>query len=234
MHTPQADTRPTELLGVQLIIYDLDGTLVDAFEDIRRCANRTLVSYGLAPITLEQTRSYIGNASRKFVERALGPENAHLLDEAYARYVGHYTRHPAEAVRTYPGVEATLERIRARGLRQAVLTNKLQHITEAICRKTGLADWFDGIWGDDGHTPHKPHPDAIGRLLDHFGLAPGQCLMVGDGRPDHEVARAVGMPVAGATWGMLTREQIEALEPDFLLENITQLPGLLPSRNIEL
>lgn len=211
----------------RLVIYDLDGTLVDSFEDIRQAANRALAKHGLPTHPIEAIKRFVGDGAPKLIERCLGPEKLDLFDDVFAAFIDFYKNHPAGTVTPYPGVPEALQVIHKAGIAQAVLTNKLQPVAEETCESLGLTQWLDGIWGDDQKTPHKPDPTMMHRLLDHFGLTPECCVMVGDGRPDCEVAQAVAMPVVGVSWGMHPRKAIESFEPTAIIDAMELLPTLL-------
>lgn len=217
----------TSANGTKLVIYDLDGTLVDAFQDIANAVNHAMGLCGLPALTFEQVKSKVGDGVKVLLERALGEANAHRLDEILPLFLDNYKDHSSDFAHLYPGVAETLAAIRKAGIPQAILTNKPQPVTDACCAKLGLDGLVDAIWGERPEVPRKPDPAAIEQVFRHFGVKPSECLMVGDGPADFHVARNGGTRVTMVTWGQSTREQIAALEPETTIERMEDLTGAL-------
>ena len=152
---------PGRLARAELVIYDLDGTLLDAFDDIHACVNKSFALAGLAPLTLERVKGAVGDGAATLIRRCLGPEHADRFDEVYPRYMEFYSNNPEPRVRLYPGVLEALAAVRAGGLPQAVLTNKPQVVTEQSCAQLGLAPLLDGVWDGREGAPLKPHPESL-------------------------------------------------------------------------
>ena len=213
------DPRP----DLKLLVYDLDGTLVDAFEDIWRAVNAVLGRFGLAELPFETVKSFVGEGAATLIRRCLGREHEGRFEEIYGAFRTYYTENPSRRAQLYPGVARTLDELRERGLRQAILTNKPHEITVPLCRRLGLAERVDGIWGERSDAPHKPDPEALLQIVRHFGLDPAQCAMVGDGQSDHQVARAAGAPMIAVTWGVLTAAQARSLRPLLVIDQMEEL-----------
>lgn len=218
---------PKRLARAELIVYDLDGTLVNAFEDIWLSVNEVMRRHALPEHVFEQVRAYVGEGSAELIRRCLGPAHMDRFEAVHADYRRIYAAHPVRRARCYPGVPETLERIAAHGIAQAILTNKPVEISRRVVAQLGLEAWIDGVWGQSGQTPLKPDPEAFSRVMRFFGVAPGPTVMVGDHRPDHGVARATSAGLAMVTWGILDRPAIESLDPDAIIDHMTQLPGLI-------
>jgi phosphoglycolate phosphatase len=214
-------------MTTKLIIYDLDGTLVDAFQDIANAVNHAMRLCGLDELPFEQIKSYVGDGVGALLKRALGEAHAHHLDAVLPPFLEHYKNHSSDFARLYPGVEKTLADIRAMGIQQAILTNKPQPVTDACCAKLGLDCLVDHIWGERPQVPRKPDPAAIEQVLRHFAVQPSECLMVGDGPADFDVARNGAVRVAMVTWGLATADQIAAMAPEVILERMGDLPTAL-------
>lgn len=209
--------------AIKLIVYDLDGTLIDAFEDIQYALNAALEAEGLPTHSLFAVKGFVGFGLKELARKALAPGHQDRLEAVYKGTVYNYTERPAGTVHPYAGVIETLDRIRALGIKQAILTNKLHSVAVDVCDSLGLTPHVDGVWGEEEGIPLKPHPAAIERIFKHFNVAPGGCLMMGDGRADRDVARAAGTAFCGVTWGMHDRAQIEAFEPDLILDAMDEL-----------
>lgn len=211
-------------MPIRLVIYDLDGTLLDAFEDIRAALNHGMESLGLPTHSLAAVKSFVGDGIDALVRRGLGKDHQDLFDKALQLVAGYYEDHPAGAASLYSGVRETLRELGEAGVRQAILTNKPHGIAMDVCESCGLAGLVDAIQGEDEAHPLKPDPAAALELMRRFGADSASTIMVGDGGADMRVARAAGILFAGCTWGMHTREEILSMEPDFLLSDIRELP----------
>ena len=220
-------THAAPVTDIELIVYDMDGTLVDAFEDIWTGLNQALRRFNLPELPYETVRSHVGDGARMLVRRCLGETHADRFDDVYPAYLDYYISHPARSVRTFPGVLETLDRLRAIGLRQALLTNKPHAVTIQTARHLDLTQRLDGVWGEQADEPRKPDPDALLRVMRHFNLEPAQCVMVGDGQADHKVARSCGTYFIGVTYGLLTSQQIRTLRPDAVIDRMEELPEAL-------
>jgi phosphoglycolate phosphatase len=212
-------------LRFDLVLFDLDGTLVDSLPDIAGALNRALAAAGLAPLPLDVVRGLVGEGVLRLAEKALEVQAAKGVDAAAlaAEVVTIYSEKPCVQTRPYPEIETTLSALAQRGARLAVLTNKMGNVARALLAELRLADAFDAIVGDgDGHA-RKPAPDAAQALCARFGTPVSRTLMVGDGLPDLALARAAGCPVAAVTWGYTDRGVLVAQKPDYLLEAPSEL-----------
>jgi phosphoglycolate phosphatase len=173
---------------IKLLVYDMDGTLVDAFGDIHEGINKVLAGFGLPPRTYEQVRRGVGEGARNLIKRMIPPDANVDPDALYVAYRTYYAEHPIVRAGLYPAVAETLDALRARGIRQAILTNKPDEVARPICDRLDLTRRMDGIWGEIDGAPCKPDAEAMLEIVRHFNLEPRQCAMVGDGFPDCEVA----------------------------------------------
>lgn len=212
----------------RMIIYDLDGTLLDAFEDIRQALNHGLATLGFPPKTLEETKGLVGEGVVKLVEKALGPGREDLIPRAMQLVKEFYQDQPASHSRLYDGVPETLAELRRRGYMQAVLTNKPHVIAVEACERLGLAALVDRVQGEDAAHPLKPDPRAALIVIEEMGFTPADAVVVGDGDPDVELARAAGLPVIACGWGVNTPARMRELGVDALVERISDLLTLLP------
>jgi phosphoglycolate phosphatase len=209
-----------------LILFDLDGTLVDSLPDIAAALNQGLAALGRAPFPLDDVRSLVGEGVVRLAEKALArrpaaagqPSDPALAQELADQVRGIYRARPCVHSRLYPGIAELLERLRGDPARRlSVLTNKPGEVTRPLLAALGIEALFHAVVGDgDGH-PRKPDPAAARALLARFGAAPAQALMIGDGLPDLQVARAVGCDAAAALWGYTPQPDLAALSPTYLL-----------------
>ena len=194
-----------------LIVFDLDGTLVDAFGDIAAALNHALAQSGLPLHDLATIRSWVGNGLHVLCQRALPPESAHLdqvVTDAARRY---YEENPADHAQLYPGIRELLQGLKARGLRLAILTNKPDSITQALCRELGLDQVMEVIAGGRAGVPLKPSPLALQELARRASAE--NVVVVGDGMPDAELTQRVRCPFIGVSWGIAPETSLAAYGP---------------------
>lgn len=184
-----------------LLVFDLDGTIVDALPDLAAALNRLLAARGLPPLTPAEVRPMIGDGTRKLVERALAARGAPFDEATEAAYLADYTAHVAELTHPFPGVAATLATLRDRGWRFAVCTNKSAAATKALLQALGLAPWFAALGCGDSFAAKKPDPAHLGGTIALAGGARERSMMVGDHANDIAVGKALGVPTVFAAWG---------------------------------
>jgi len=227
--------RPIPFGPIRAVVFDLDGTLVDAFEDIAAAANYGLDVLGLARLPYATIRSYVGNGLAKLAERALGPAEAarpgqiERLTSLIAQY---YVEHPADYARPYPGVAETLAALRQRGIATAVVSNKRHDLTVLVLERLRLAPLLDAIQGETPALARKPDPAGILTMLERLGAAPSEAFVVGDGQPDAEAARDAGARFVGVSWGLLERKRLLELGAIEVLDRLEDLIPLL-SRKLD-
>jgi len=219
-----------KVFPAQVILLDLDGTLVDTAPDLAAAANHVLHKLGREPAAMPVIRGFIGNGVRELMRRALSltraPSEAEL-DEAMVDFGAYYAAHLTDHSRVYPGVVETLETLRAQGRSLVCITNKAAAFTEPLLDTLGLRPHFDLVLSGDSLPRKKPDPLPLTHAATHFGVQPQAALLVGDSRNDTEAARAAGMPVACVTYGYNGDEPVAALEPDALLDNLRELLDIL-------
>ncbi len=211
-----------------IVIFDLDGTLIDTAPDLVGTLNIVLAEERLPSVALEQARPLIGAGIRPLIERALAEQKRNLpteqVDEMFARFLGHYQNHIADLSRPYPGVEGALDRLADNGLRLAVCTNKYEALSLRLLDALGLAQRFAAICGQDTFPMKKPDPETLRLTIARAGGDPGQAVMVGDSSTDVELARAAAVPVVGVDFGY-TQTPMAELAPDRLIGHFDSLPA---------
>jgi phosphoglycolate phosphatase len=186
---------------VRLVVFDLDGTLIDSRRDIAESANLLLARYGAAPLPDAAVVAMVGEGARTLVTRLL--EAARLdtdVDLALSRFVEIYEGRLTNHTDLYPGVRETLAALRARAA-MAVLTNKPQAATDRLLEHFGLTHYFIGVIGGDTGHGRKPDPAGLHALRREAGAAPDETLMVGDSWVDIETARRAGTRACFAQYG---------------------------------
>ncbi len=194
-----------------LVIFDLDGTLVDAFRDIQAAVNAMLASHGYPTHDIATIRGFVGNGVVRLVERCLPPEGARHLDESVAFVRKYYEEHPADHAALYPGVKDGLQRLKAAGVKIAILSNKPHEITLVLANRLGLDRLAHLVMGEQRGIPMKPDPTTVLMIREELGTE--TLSIVGDGLPDAQLARNLGARFVGVDWGIGTRGQLEEYGP---------------------
>jgi phosphoglycolate phosphatase len=210
-----------------LVVFDLDGTLVDSAPDLINALNFVLAREGLPPVPVGSARKLVGAGARALIERALEAEGRSLppdrVDVLTRDLVDFYAEHIADETRPFEGTEAVLDHLAAQGFRLAVCTNKLEWLSKRLLDRLGLSDRFAAICGADTFGISKPDPVFLRETIVKSGGDPKAAIMVGDSGPDVGVARRASVPVIGVSFGYST-VPIEELEPDLVINHMSELP----------
>lgn len=223
------------------VIFDLDGTLLDTLEDLHLTLNHTLAALGMPERTFAETRAFVGNGIRRLIERAVpaGTDEA-TVAKANAEFDAHYARHCNDHTRPYPGVPELLARLRGRGVRLAVVSNKTQYAVDELVG-IHFPGAFDAVVGVRPGVAKKPARDMVDVALAEMGGTAGEAAVyVGDSEVDVATAAAAGLPCLSVSWGFRTPEQLReagasaicatAAELAVTLEDGVKLSPVSPSR----
>lgn len=207
---------------LRLIVFDLDGTLIDSRRDLVDAVNATLRQFNLPQQHDERIASYIGNGAAKLVERALAADGADpsLAPAALAAFLDYYREHKLDNTLPYPGVLEQLHILReTMNTPMAVLTNKPVRASEQICEGLGLSPFFFRIYGGNSFETKKPDPEGLLALMAEAGATAEQALMIGDSDVDIRTARAAGAWSIGCRFG-LSPHTIAAMEREALVDAV--------------
>ena len=183
------------------VVFDLDGTLVDTKDDLAEAVNVTLRALGLAPEDPRRLWSYVGHGARVLLERALGPDRAHLLGPGLDIFMPWYGEHLLDRSTVYPGLAAVIERLAGEDVCFSVLTNKPEHMSRKIVDGLGLGARFPRLVGGDTMPSKKPDPAGLLALIADAGVPAAATLMVGDSAIDVATGRNAGVATCGVLWG---------------------------------
>jgi len=214
------------------ILFDLDGTLVDSAPDLGRALNHVLTKNGLAPVSLEEVRIFVGQGARVLLQRGFAhygrtPSEAEL-DEAMAEFLAYYHDNICIDSVAYEGVETVLQDLSGLGVILGVCTNKTEPLSVQLIEQLGLSKYFATICGSDTVRNRKPHPDHILEALDRAGGKAASSIMIGDSRADVDSARAAGLPVIAMSYGY-TPVPARELGADLVLDHFADLPDAIRS-----
>lgn len=217
--------------GLQAIVFDLDGTLIDSLPDIAAATNVALGQIGLTTLTAEAVAGMVGNGSEVLITRALTAvlqrdPSLDLVADVHATFLAAYDRGACVLTRLYPGASEALDAFRTDGIRLGICTNKPQDITASVLGHLGIADLFDSIVGGSAAAPLKPAPDMLLRALRELDAPPGASVMVGDSRADAGTAHAAGTHLVLLQHGY-SRDDLHSLGADAVLPGFAGLPDAL-------
>jgi phosphoglycolate phosphatase len=218
------------LSGVRVLIFDLDGTLIDSKLDLANSINAMLEHMGRAQLPHEQIYGLVGNGAPVLVRRALGEDVTN--DEAkdgLGFFLSYYRTHMLDNTVTYPGVREGLKLLEKYPM--AVLTNKPVRFSQGIIDGLGLAPYFKFVYGGNSFEKKKPDPMGVEVLLKELRAAPGEAMIVGDSEVDVRTARNAGIWACGVSYGLGT-EGLGLHPPDIMLDSLTELPAYLSNGHI--
>jgi phosphoglycolate phosphatase len=208
---------------MDLLIFDLDGTLVDSKLDLAHAVNAARAHFGLSALDLETIGAYVGNGAPMLLRRAMGEDAADAdVKRALEYFMAHYSEHKLDHTRAYPGIPEALAQLHAGGVRMAVLTNKPVRVSGAIIEGLGLAKYFERVYGGNSFDKKKPDPVGVDTLRADLGIPRERTLFVGDSAVDVRTARNAGVKVCGVTYGFQP-ESFEADPPDMMVNRPEEL-----------
>lgn len=211
---------------MRLILYDLDGTLVDTLEDITASANDMLAALGLPAVDASSVRGYVGRGVRELVKRCLATDDDTQLERGLRLYREHYGRHLLDHSRLYPGAREVLEHFQRLGRSQAVITNKPDPYSTQILAGLGVAAYFTAIVAGDARYPKKPDPASLRALMERHGAAASDTVFIGDSPVDVEAGRRAGVLTVAMTHGLSDAHELDAAAPDETVESFAALQAL--------
>jgi phosphoglycolate phosphatase len=212
---------------MELLIFDLDGTLVDSSIDLQRAINYALEPLLAEPVSLEETKRLVGEGITRLVEKLI-EERPGLItrEELLERFINYYSEHLLDHTTPYPQVETTLERLQ--GYKKAVVSNKNESMSRAIINGFGMGRFFDMIVGADTIGHKKPSPLPLLYVMDTLNVDKEKTLLVGDSNYDIEAGKAAGIYTVAVTYGFRPAESLK--DADSLIDSFEQLLDVLPRK----
>jgi phosphoglycolate phosphatase len=228
--------RPVPAGSLGLLVFDLDGTLIDSGADLCASVNAMLHHFGRPPLPQAVISTYIGDGAARLVGRSLGePEDPALLDSALTYFLDYYREHKLDHTYVYPGVFAALDSLRfepgGAPRAMACLTNKPIGPSLAICEALGLSPYFFRTYGGNSFVTKKPDPEGLVALMREAGVTAQETLMIGDSDVDILTARNAGAWSMGCSYG-LSPHTLEIVPPDCLVESPAEWPLALAGDSI--
>lgn len=209
-----------------VIVFDLDGTLVDTAPDIAQTMNVLLARRGRRQLALEEVRRFVGQGARVLLDRGMtasgAPAEDDELETMFQEFLTHYGANIADHSAPFPSVVAVLEAYRSAGIPMAVCTNKHEGLSRLLLDKLGLANFFAAVVGGDTLEVRKPDPRHLLETISRAGATADRAIMVGDSATDVDTARAANIPVVGVSFGY-TEIPMAEIGPDRLIDHFDEL-----------
>ncbi len=209
----------------KLVIFDLDGTLLNTIADLAEATNRALAHYGFPTHETEAYRFFVGNGINKLFERSL-PEAHRSAEDVAAirsRFLPYYDAHNADLSTPYPGIPKVLSALQEQGILLAVASNKYQSATSKLIAHYFPHIHFAEVLGQREGIPVKPDPTIVHDILRQTGVHPEDVLYVGDSGVDMQTAHAAGVTAVGVSWGFRPYEELAAHQPEYIIERAEEL-----------
>jgi phosphoglycolate phosphatase len=217
-------------MSTPLLVFDLDGTLIDTAPDLVDTLNVVFAREGLPPVPFETARKLIGGGARAMILRGVEAEGRVLaaahLQRLFDDFIAYYADHIADRSRPFAGLADVLDRLATKGHRFAVCTNKQEKLSVMLLERLGLAPRFAAICGQDTFGVQKPNPEILRRTVAAAGGDLARALMIGDSETDIRTAKAAGVPVIAVDFGY-TERPVEHFAPDRVISHYSELPDAI-------
>lgn len=213
---------------IKLVIFDLDGTLLNSITDLGNACNVALKQFGY-PLHDEQAyKKFVGNGIYKLVERSLPKEarNQENVLKVKAIFDAYYKAHSLDETRPYPGIELLLMKLKEKGIHCGVVTNKAHEYAVELTQKF-FAATIEKTLGQREGIPTKPHPQGVQEMMTYFQVEPSECLYIGDSNVDIQTAKAAGVTSIGVLWGFREAKELENEGANYLAENVKDLEKII-------
>ncbi|MBI1911143.1 MAG: HAD-IA family hydrolase [Deltaproteobacteria bacterium] len=217
----------SRIIETDLIIFDLDGTLIDSSQDIAWSANRTLLAMDHRERDINEIVGHIGWGVKPLLEKLMPDEGPERILEARNKFLEFYGGHLVVKTYIYPGVIDTIEFFRDKGKQMAIVTNKPIGLSEQILDILKLSRYFRMVLGGDSLLNKKPHPEPVEKVVNTLGVAPNKAVIVGDSPVDCEAGKAAGTCTVGAAYGFRGRGELVEAGCDIIIDEFSKLKEVL-------
>ena len=197
-------------MTIALVLFDLDGTLVDSLQDLTDAVNHMLAGFGRQILCQSEVRQLVGKGARNLVQRALATNSSVDIESGLAAFTEFNESHIADKSRLYPGALELLQQLTADGIRLAVISNKNESLSRLILKTLKVDKYFDIIAGGDTFPEMKPSPLPLERVIEEFSCSPTKVVMVGDSINDIKAGNQAGIITIGCRWGYGNSEELSA------------------------
>jgi len=210
-------------MPIKLILFDLDGTLVDTSKDITTALNYALKQYGTQELSVQKTIKMVGEGITRLIEKILGDENLHMRDEIIKMFIEYYSEHLADYSHEYPYVRETLEQLS--GYKKAVISNKRESLSIELLENLDLLKYFNLVAGSDTTSEKKPSPVPIFHIMEKLETKPYESMIVGDSSFDIEAGKKAGIKTVAVTYGYQERQYLQ--DADHMIDSLKDLTSLI-------
>lgn len=208
-------------MKIDLIIFDLDGTLIDSKVDIANSVNYMLTELGLNCLKKETIYSYVGKGVPKLIERSITEKHLDKFDKAISLFRRYYSEHLLDITALYPNVKEILDHFKPK--KKAIVTNKDERYTLPILKELAIFNYFEMVICGDSMNNKKPHPEPINAVIDELKADKNRSLIVGDGSADITAGKGAKIRTCGVTYGFGSKEELQAADADIIIDDIIDL-----------
>jgi len=212
---------------IKAVVFDLDGTLIDSLEDLAESMNSALVANGLPAHPIKDYKLMIGDGLTNLAKRAAGSDNAAVYEPVLAKMREIYKKNATNKTAIYKGITQVVNKLKADGIKLAVLTNKLEPFALSLVDYFFEKDTFDFVKGATLASNVKPDPAGMLELLQQLDVKPAETILIGDSGVDMQVADSVGAFGVGAAWGFRPRQELERNRAKAIIDTPEQLLAVL-------
>lgn len=212
-------------MTARIVLFDLDGTLVDSLEDLTDAVNYMLAHFGKDPLTSLQVKALVGKGARNLVQRALGSHLPADIEQGLLLFTRYNAEHIADKSRLYPGVLELLEKLMQDGIHLAIISNKQEALSRLILEVLGIDGFFKTVCGGDTFPEMKPSPLPLIEVVRRNGFTSQEAVMIGDSINDIEAGKNAGITTVGCTWGYGNQSELD--DADYQAGSCNELAGIL-------
>ena len=210
-------------MNYPLVIFDLDGTILDTLEDLHASVNFAMDAFSMPQRTLSEVRAFVGNGIRRLMELSV-PEStpANIIDEVQRIFSAHYKQHCSDRTRPYDGISGLIHELRRAGCKTAVVSNKDDYAVRELCQ-LHFPGLFDAVIGCREGVRKKPAPDSVNEVLAQLGFSRTDAVYIGDSEVDLHTANNAGMELITVTWGFRDEDYLRSIGCKIIVTTVEQL-----------